>query len=366
MSTNRRLRIGIVAPPWLPVPPESYGGTELALDVLCRGLQQRGHDVELATIGSSTCDVPMRWLFESADPDRMGTTILELRHVAAAYEAFDQCDIVHDHTAAGLFISQLHPELPVVATNHGPFDDHLADLYGRVPPELAILAISHDQASRAPSAVTIGAVIHHGLDLDHYCFGSRSGDYLLALGRMNPDKGIDVAIEVARRAGLDLAIAAKMREPAERRYFHEVIRPLLGRGVEYVGEVNHADKVELLGGARALINPIRWPEPFGLVMIESLACGTPVIGTPCGAAPEIVEHGITGFLASTATELAEAVGHVDFIDRKICRSEAEHRFSMDRMAREHEAFYVSMLTGRQASCSLRASAGSASPDKIGV
>lgn len=345
MTLDHPLRIGMLAPPWLPVPPPSYGGTELVLDVLCRGLRARGHDVLLFTTGDSTCDVPKAWLFDTADPNRMGASVLELRHVAAAYDAFGACDIVHDHSLAGLVQGQLRSQIPVVATNHGPFDADLSDLYGRAASRIPIVAISHDQAAHAPPSLRIGTVVHHGLDLARYRFDARGGDYLVFLGRMTPDKGVHTAIDVARRTGLHLVIAAKMREPVEKRYFENVIEPLLGGRVEYVGEVGHEHKVNLLRGARALINPIQWPEPFGLVMAEALACGTPVLATHFGAAPEIVDHGTTGFLADTAEELAEAAMNVDLLERRHCRDRAEKHFSMDRMAQDHETFYRSVLAG---------------------
>lgn len=348
IEQDRMLHIGMLAPPWVPVPPVKYGGTELILDVLCRGLVELGHRVTLFTTGDSTCPVDKQWLFESMDPDRMGAAVLELRHSAAAYDAFESCDIVHDHTLAGPFLAQLHPDLPVVSTNHGPFDADLVDLYGRTASTVPVIAISHDQAGRAPIDLPIGAVIHHGLDVDRYRFDPEGGDYLVSLGRMNPDKGIHIAIEVAHRAGLDLAIAAKMRDPLERRYFDEVIKPKLGNGVEYVGEVDHAEKVELLTGARTLLNPIQWPEPFGLVMAEALACGTPVVGTGRGAAPEIIDHGTTGYLAGTVDGLVRGVVVADQLDRRECREAVVSRFSMQRMARDHEAFYRSVLSRRRA------------------
>ncbi len=335
----------MLAPPWVAVPPPSYGGTELVLDVLSRGLQARGHHVVLFTVGESTCTVPREWLFEHADPDRMGSAVLELRHAAAGYDAFAGYDIVHDHTLAGLFLAQGRQSVPVVTTSHGPFDADLNDLYRRAATPL--IAISHDQARRAPDDVEVSTVIHHGLDTARYRFDPDGGDYLLALGRMSPDKGVDVAIEVARQAGLDLLIAAKMREPGEHRFFSETIEPLLGEGVRYVGEVGHRDKISLLGGAVALLNPIRWPEPFGLVMVEALACGTPVVVSACGAAPEIVRHGVTGYLGREVDELVAGVRAAADLDRRTCRSSVERHFSMARMAADHEAFYYSILAGGQ-------------------
>lgn len=337
------LRVGVIAPPWLPVPPVAYGGTELVIDALCVGLQRAGHDVILFSLGESTCPVPTKSLFQSADIDRMGTSVLELRHVAAAYDAMADVDVVHDHTLAGLFYHSRFPQLPVVTTNHGPFNNDLADLYRRVAGEVAIIAISQDQARRAPSDIPLAAVIHHGLDLDRYRFESERGDHVLFLGRMSPDKGVDTAIRTARAAGFPLIIAAKMREPGEHHFFDETIRPLLGDDVTYIGEADFATKIELLSTARALVNPIVWPEPFGLVMAEALACGTPVVGYGFGAAPEIVDHGVTGFLGHCEQDLINGLAKIDDIERPRCREAVEARFSVGHMVDEHVALYRRVL-----------------------
>lgn len=341
--TTDSLRIGVLAPPWVAVPPVHYGGTELILDVLCRGLDRLGHHVELFTVAESTCEVDRKWLFDHGDPDRMGAAAPELRHVAAGYDALAHCDIVHDHTLVGLFLSQLRPGLQVVATNHGPFNEELTDLYERTAHIIPLIAISRHQASTAPPSIPVARVIHHGIDLDRYSFDPVGGDGLVFLGRMNPDKGIDVAIEVARRARMHLTIAAKMREPGEHRYYAEVIEPLLGSDVEFVGEVDHRDKVELLSSAKALINPLQWPEPFGLVMPEALACGTPVVGTPVGATPEIIEPGVSGFIATEVDDLVDAVKTVDRLSRAACHQRAAAAFSLERMAKAHESFYRAVL-----------------------
>jgi glycosyltransferase involved in cell wall biosynthesis len=342
------LSIGIIAPPWLPVPPSGYGGTELVLDALARGLTRLGHSVVLFTVGESTCDVERDWLFERCDPDRIGAAVLELGHAMAAYDRLSECDVVHDHTLAGVLLAGIDPDLPVVTTNHGPFNDDLVPIDRRASRRVGLIAVSCDQARRAPSDLAVGPVIHHGLDLERYRFGHR-GDYLLSLARMHPAKGLDLAIEVARRAGMPLLIAAKNREEPEHRYFDEVIRPRLGGDVEYVGEVGHDDKVDLLAGAKALVNPIRWPEPFGLSMIEAMACGSPVIATRCGAAPEIVTDGDTGFLADTVDELVAAVHRVDSLDRRRSRRRAELRFSMEAMASDHASYYRLAIESHQAS-----------------
>ncbi|MDH4076252.1 MAG: glycosyltransferase, partial [Acidimicrobiia bacterium] len=231
---------------------------------------------------------------------------------------------------------------------------------------IPIIGISRHQASTAPPEVPVAAVIHHGLDLDRYPYGPDGGDYLLALGRMNHDKGIDRAIDIARRAGMPLLIAAKMREPAEQRYFAEVIEPHLDDRIRYVGEVGHADKIRLLQGARALLNPIRWPEPFGLVMIEALACGTPVVTTNHGAAPEIVTHGETGLLSDDDAELVGAVLAVGELSRAACRARAEREFSAERMVTDHVAFFQMVVAtrGRRVRIPATATASSAPPPAL--
>ena len=279
------LRIGIVAPPWLPVPPSGYGGTELMIDALCLGLTRLGHEVILFTLGTSTTPVEHRWLFAYMNPDRMGAAVEELRHVLAAYDSLTDVDIIHDHTVAGMFEGPPRSSVPIVTTMHGPFDEGLSDLYARTSEQIPIVAISHDQAARAPSTIRIASVIHHGIEVDRYPFSDEPDDHVLFLGRMSPDKGVEAAIEVARRSGRPLLIAAKLREPGEVEYFHRSVEPLLGSDVIYAGEADFAQKIRLLSTASALVNPIRWPEPFGLVMAESLACGTPVVGCPERAAP---------------------------------------------------------------------------------
>jgi glycosyltransferase involved in cell wall biosynthesis len=336
----------MVAPPWLPVPPTAYGGSELVIDLLCVGLQQAGHDVTLFTTGDSTCPVPRASILASCDPDQMGMSVLELRHVAAAYDMFRDFDIVHDHTLAGLFYSERFPDLPVVTTNHCPFNADLTDLYGRVAARIPVIAISNDQASRAPTDLPIAAVIHHGLDLDRYRFGRSPEDHVLFLGRMSPDKGVDVAVRVARDAGVRLLIAARMQEPGELLYFRRVVKPMMGGKAEYVGEADFTTKVELLSTARALINPIGWPEPFGLVMIEAMACGTPVVGYGLGAAPEIVDHGLTGFLATNERGLVAGLRRIDELDRAGCRQVVADRFSADRMVADHVSVYRDVLGQR--------------------
>ncbi len=341
------MRVAVIAPPWLAVPPSGYGGTELVLDVLCRGLQEQGHEVLLCTTGDSTCPVERHWVFERS----LGTTAIspaaELHHVIEAYDAAAawRADIVHDHTITGLAWGEAFPTLPVVTTNHGPFEGDLAAVLRRVGGRVPIIAISHHQASTA-GTIPIGAVIHHGIDLSRCDVGDGRGGYALFLGRMSPDKGVTTAITVARRAGVPLKIAAKMQERAELDYFAERVRPMLGGDIEYVGEVGPVTKAQLLRDALCLLNPIAWAEPFGMVMIEALAHGTPVVATPFGSAPEIIDDGRTGFLRNDEDSLLRALERVPELDRTACRRAAEERFSMSRMAAEHITFYDAQLERR--------------------
>jgi glycosyltransferase involved in cell wall biosynthesis len=310
------------------------------LDSLCRGLQAAGHDVLLYATGDSTCDVQVLWARERAAGTVSTCSATELQHVINAYaEIVDWgADIVHDHTLVGpVYASRF--DVPVVTTNHGPFAGELADLYRAVAGAVPVIAISHHHA-RTAGDIPVGAVIHHGVDVDGFPLGTGDGGYALFLGRMSPDKRAHVAARVARQAGMPLRIAAKMREPAEYAYFEEHVAPLLGQDVEFVGEIGGDEKLELLSGARCLLNPIGWPEPFGMVMVEALACGTPVIATPNGAAPEIVTDAVTGFLACDEPALAAALERAGELDRAGCRKDAADRFSTERMVADHLDLYM--------------------------
>ncbi|MGH7734652.1 MAG: glycosyltransferase family 4 protein, partial [Gemmatimonadales bacterium] len=337
----------MIAPPWTPIPPPLYGGIELVVDELSRGLVAAGHELTLFTTGDSTCPVPRRWVLEQAEGMRIGMAVPELRHVLHAYAgAAEGHDIVHDHTVVGPFYAERYPGLPVVTTIHGPFNDELTDLYGAVAPRVPIICISRAQHAAA-AHIPIAGVIHHGIDPTPFPFGDGRGDaegeYLLFLGRMAPDKGAHRAIEVARKSGHRVLLAAKMREAWERAYFDEQVAPLLGADAVYLGEVPHERKLELLAGARALVFPIRWNEPFGMVMLESFACGTPVLAFAEGAAPEVVQDGKTGFLCEDEQAMAEAVDRVSTIRREDCRAAVEGYFSTDRMVAEHIALYERLL-----------------------
>jgi glycosyltransferase involved in cell wall biosynthesis len=341
------LRIGLIAPAWVPVPPPQYGGTELVIDLLARGLTAAGQAVRLFTTGDSTCPVERHWVHPTA-VGTTGTLLDELGHVESAYADLSDCDVIHDHTLLGPLWAVANGATPPVATtNHGEFTPQLTALYRTVADHVAVVAISHHQRSTAPT-VPVARVIHHGIDVDAFPFGRGDGGYVVFLGRMSPDKGVHRAIAVARAAGKRVLIAAKMWEPAERRYFEEVVAPLLGDDAIYIGQVGGRQKLDLLAGAEALVNPIRWPEPFGLVMIEALAAGTPVLAFAEGAAPEIIDHGRTGFVCADEAEMTARLHDVARLDRTACRHDAEVRFSTRRMVDDHLALYRELVAQRRA------------------
>ena len=344
------MRIGLIAPPWIPVPPPAYGGTEEVIDNLARGLTALGHDVRLFTVGESTCPVPRRWLYGSpAEP--MGDRFREAAHVLAAYQALADTDIIHDHTELGPLLDGRRgiARQPVVTTIHGPVTPRNRRTLAQVARHASIVAISHAHA-RSFGDIPVTAVIYHGIDLDIHRPGPGTGGYLLFVGRMSPDKGAHRAVRVARRAGWPLVISARIREPAERVYFDQQVRPLLGPGDLVLAEQPLAARVDLMGHAAALLNPITWPEPFGLVMAEALATATPVLTFPAGAAPEIIDHGRTGYLCRDEDEMTAAVAHVHQISRRQCRAAAEQRFSLARMAADYDRLYRAILehSGRPA------------------
>jgi glycosyltransferase involved in cell wall biosynthesis len=332
------MRIALIAPPWLTVPPVGYGGTERVIDTLARALVDAGHDVVLLATGDSTCPVPRRATLPCAVGIEQASPVLELRNVIAAYDhARDAgADVVHDHTVVGPFFARRFPWLPVVTTNHGPFDEDLADVYRAMADLVPVVSISHNQAADARRlGIPIEAVVHHGVHLADYPIGTGRGGYAAFVGRMSPNKGVYIACQLARSAGIPLRIAAKMREPLEHEFFATWIRPMLGGPIEYLGELNRTDTLALMGDALCLLNPIAWPEPFGMVMLESLATGTPVVGTPEGAAPEIVNDGITGLLRHNERDLLDALLSVEELDRRACRAAVAQRFTAAQMAERY-------------------------------
>ena len=342
------MRVGLICPVWFPVPPEAYGGTERVVALLADGLVAAGHDVTLFASGDSQTRASLESVFPTAPSEWIGHTYWELQHSVHAFRKAGEFDVFNDHTGLlGLALGGL-VDTPFCHTVHGPLDALPGSLYEQVlslAPRAKLISISLNQRAPRPNFPWV-ANCPNALDLSMYPFRRRSGgDYLVFLGRMSPDKGAHRAVTVALESGLPLKIAAKCREPAEIRYFDEFVRPHLGGSIEYVGEVRHANKVELLMDARALIFPIDWEEPFGLVVIEAMACGTPVISTRRGAVPEIVEHGKTGILVDDYREMEDpaVLEQADSLDPAVLRREVEERFSPEHMVDDYLKAYEATI-----------------------
>jgi glycosyltransferase involved in cell wall biosynthesis len=274
----------------------------------------------------------------------MGDRFKEAAHVLAAYQALaGAVDIIHDHTDLGPVLAARHgiARPPVVTTIHGQVAGNRRRL-AQAARHASVVAISRAHA-RSFGPIPVAAVIHHGIDLDVHRPGPGTGGYLLFTGRMSADKGVHRAVRVARRAGWPLVIAARIGDPGERAYFEEQVRPLLGPDDDLLAEQPLAARVDLMGHAAALLNPITWPEPFGLVMAEALATATPALAFPRGAAPEIIDHGRTGYLCHGEDEMTAAVARLPQISRRHCRAAAEQRFSQARMAADYDRLYRAIL-----------------------
>jgi glycosyltransferase involved in cell wall biosynthesis len=348
------MRIALVAPPLERVPPRLYGGTERVVHALAEELVRRGHDVTLFASGDSLTSAHLVRVVECAlwhDHRYREHAPLWSVALGRAFARAGEFDLVHSHVDhAGFPLARLCAT-PVVTTLHGRLDlPELTPVFDEFR-EQWVVAISESQRRVRPEARWAGTV-HNGIALDELAPCYEPGRYLAFLGRISPDKGVDRAIEVARRAGMPIRIAARMPLPtagsadAQRdwRYYEEVVAPLFREPfVEYVGEVGGAEKAEFLRGAAALLFPIDWPEPFGLVMAEAMACGTPVIAPPLGSVPEVVADGESGFVRDGVEAMARACRELDRIDRRACRAHVQRRFSARAMADGYEAVYRRVL-----------------------
>ncbi len=342
------MRIAILSPVWFPVPPTGYGGIEWVVWLLAEGLVDAGHDVSLFASGDSRTRAKLEGIYESAPSEMIGRTWQDLRHTLHCYARQDEFDLINDHS--GLLAASIGGGLrtPVVHTVHGPLDGEPGIAYqqlSRIAPGVGLISISLNQRKPLPDLNWVGNC-PNALDLSVYPFRPARGDYLLFIGRMSPDKGCHRAVAVAMEAGLPLKIAGKMREPKEREYFQEFVEPHLSSSIEYLGEVTHGQKVELLQHARATLFPIEWEEPFGLVMIESMACGTPVIATRWGAVPEVIEHGRSGIIVDDYRIIPAALEEADRLDSVDLRRYAEERFAPERMVADYLRAYRAAIEQR--------------------
>jgi glycosyltransferase involved in cell wall biosynthesis len=340
------MKIALVAPPYLPVPPRGYGGIELVVALLADGLVDRGHDVTLfASPESQTAARLVSPVSQPLGPAALGQAEYDLVQAVAVYLRAGEFDVVHDHTAHGPALAALLADgPPVVHTLHGPWTDAARAYYGRLQDHVHLVAISEAQRDDNPDVAYAG-VVPNGIDLSKYPLVEHKEDRLAFMGRCNPDKGPALAVDVARRAGLPLTMVTKRAEPAEQRYWDDVVAPRL-TGTEEIHEaMDHDAKVDLFGRARGLLMPVQWEEPFGLVMAEAMACGTPVVAQPCGAAREVVVDGETGFLRDGVEAMTEAVGQLGALSPRACRDHVAGRFSAEAMVTGYEAVFEAAVAG---------------------
>jgi glycosyltransferase involved in cell wall biosynthesis len=339
------MKIAQVSPLYESVPPEQYGGTERVVSYLTEELVGRGHQVTLFASGDSITNAELVACCPRSlrtDPRCLDPLAHHYMMLEEVFRRASQFDLIHFHIDYLHFPLSRRSRLSQLTTLHGRLDlPDLAPLYRRFH-DMPLVSISDAQRRPIPWAKWLGTV-HHGLPEDLFKFHEVSGDYLAFLGRISPEKRVDRAIDIARRAGMPLKIAAKV-DRADRDYFDTIIKPLLDPSlVEFIGEVGGKEKDEFLGNAHALLFPIDWPEPFGLVMVEALACGTPVIAWPNGSVPEVIEDGVAGFIVKEVEDAARMVGRLASLDRRRCREAFERRFTATRMAEDYVNIYEQLL-----------------------
>jgi glycosyltransferase involved in cell wall biosynthesis len=336
------MTIAMLAPPWIEIPPPGYGGIEQVVALLAAELTERGNEVTLFAAPGTRSRAQVLSPLERPQPDSIETALYEADHVASTFARMEQVDppfdVLHDHCGFTAFAFADRITTPVVHTLHGPFTDDTSAFYARHGHKAAAVALSCYQAEQAPDALEVVAVIGNPIVVDDFPFRDEKDDYLLWIGRLNDDKGPQRAIAAAREAGARLVLAGPVQSGQEVFFEREVKPHIDDDRVRYIGEVGD-EKGELYAGARALLMPIRWAEPFGLVMTEAMACGTPVIAFPEGSAPELVLDGETGFVVDDEHAMAEAVGRLDEIDPARCRSSAEERFDVTPVAEAYERAY---------------------------
>jgi glycosyltransferase involved in cell wall biosynthesis len=347
------MRIAMVAPPWISVPPHGYGGIEWVVSLLVDELVARGHEVTLFASGGSKTGAELISVFDDPPTLRMHLNVPDARHAQRALNEIAErqgtsraFDVVHDHSACIFLAAAPLLPVPMVHTIHGAFTDEMKQLYGAVRGNVSLVAISASQAQGMPE-LDVAAVVPNAVDVDGFQYREEKSDYLLCLGRVCRDKGQDMAIAVAKRAGMPLVLAGKVDAGQDRQFFDEHVLPHLdGEHVMFEGEVSDDRKRELVAGARAMLFPIRWAEPFGLVMIEGMASGTPVVAMRWGAVSEVVTDGVTGFIVDDEDSMLDALARINEIDAATCRAEVLKRFSPSVMADGYERVYANAIARR--------------------
>lgn len=340
------MKIAQIAPLIERVPPTTYGGTERVVSALTEELVKRGHDVTLFASGDSITSAQLVSIYPThlrqAKLDDFRINSIRLMGIGVPYQHQNEFDIIHDHNLPFSIPTANLAKIPVVATLHGPIDPGNKELYENLSNPY-LISISEAQVPKK-STLNHVATIYHGLNMQHYPFSETGGDYLLYVGRIAPKKGLHRAIEVANMLNKKLIIAAKLDE-VHRPYFDKKIKSHLSDQIQWVGEVTEKERNQLMAHALAFVHPACWEEPFGLTMIESMACGTPVVAFNRGSIPELIKNGKNGYIVETNEEMAEAIRNIGKIDRKFCRKFALQHFNVGKMTDEYEMVYQAILQG---------------------
>jgi glycosyltransferase involved in cell wall biosynthesis len=345
LPTGDPLKVALIAPPMISVPPADYGGTELFVAHLATALQDMGIEVVVYANGESTVPVPRRSLYEHAEwpiKNAEHSWMRDNNHTSwAIHDAERECDILHVQSERAITFSRFS-DRPMVLTLHGPHDPKLSELYSFFP-DIDYVCISHAQCRE--ETMPRMHTVHHGIDIDQYRLIEQKQQYLSFIGRIAPLKGTHIAIDVAKRTGIPLKMAGDI-QPVHRDYFERKIKPHIdGTLVDYIGLADLATKNELLGNSLAMLFPIQWNEPFGLVMVEAMACGTPVLAMPGGSVPEIVSPGVSGYICRSVIEMAKRARNLD-LNPVTVRKYVEENFSTSRMAKAYERVYQAALHER--------------------
>jgi glycosyltransferase involved in cell wall biosynthesis len=343
------VRIAQICPPWLAVPPKGYGGIEWVVALLADGLVEAGHDVTLFATGDSVTKARLEYVFEEAPGSKqINEPILDTTHTLFALkDARERFDVLHVHTPFSALAAAVETGVPTVHTLHGSFTSDMRRLYSYVGDRAWFVAISEAQRGFNPDLRYAG-VVYNGIDLSFYRLQEEKEDFVLFLGRAAPEKGWRRAIDTAKLAGERLVSAVKIAHPTEEEEWETNIEPVLPSDFEVMGEIGQEEKVELLRRAKAVLFPIDWPEPFGLVMTEAMACGTPVIGTPRGSVPEVIDDGVTGWIVDVdgyVEQTAERLGRLGEIDPGTCRERVRRLFSKEAMVAGYEQVFERVASG---------------------
>lgn len=350
------MKIAMVVPPWFKIPPEGYGGIEVIVSLLADGLIDKGHEVTLCTVSSSSTKARIFKVFDEEmksylDGPPSSFLNIALTHTVASYIEVSKgdYDIIHDHTWKEGLSCAAFIDTPIIHTLHGPLNEENVRFYSLFKdyPGIHFVTISNYQQTCLPG-LNYAATVYNAVDFPRYPYSEEKEDFFFYIGRFNDEKAPHLACEVAEKLGGKLILAGKVHEEAERNYFDQYVKPHLSDDISYVGELGHwsEQKMRLFSRGRAYLYPIQWDEPFGITMAEAIACGTPVVTFKKGSAPEVIAHGITGFVVETMEEFIDAVKHIDEISPQACRERAENMFTARGMVDNYERVYMKVL-GRE-------------------